>query len=144
MANIPVPKAAQVIQVWSVFWRTIAVTTVIFGIQIYFSIACLLGLALVAGIDESIVLAGIDAVTFGTVSGAGGAVLILGMVGSVLCGLLTFIVSAGIFSLNNVQSFRGFSILVLAACSTALLVPILNFLPIMWLWNFYIAVSSAK
>lgn len=127
---------------WPVFGRSLAITACFYGIQIYFAIACLFGLALVAGVDSSIVLTGIDLLTFDTLSGAGGAVLILGMVGALLCGLLIFIVSAGIFTLSNLSPFRGLSILVLAACSTLLLIPILNLLPIMWLWNLYVTVSK--
>lgn len=142
MAKIPLPKAAQALQVWPVFWRTLAATGVIYGVQIYFAIACILGLAILAGIDDSFVLSALDVVTFGTASGAGGALLILGMVGSMLCGLLTFIVSAGIFNLSNIQSFQGFSIVILALCSAILLLPVANFLPVMWLWNLYVAISN--
>lgn len=131
--------------VWQTFLRTLMVTSVFYlAFQLYFGIACLIGAAILFGIDSSFVLTGADTLTFGTTSSASGVLFIIGMVGAMLCGLITFVISAAIFAASKCRILHGFSLLILTVCTITLLIPILNLFPIMWFWNWYIGWSNLK
>lgn len=135
-------KGTAAIAVWPVFLRTLAITSIFYGIQIYFAISHLAGLALLSGIDSSYILSVADLLTFGTASNAGIGLMVVGMVGAMLCGLITFAVSTVIFYSGGCRPFKNFSLVTLSVCTVVLLMPILNFLPIMWLWCLYVAWSN--
>src|SRR3989344_561952 len=143
--EINAQTASRAKPVWSVFLRTITFTSHIYlAAQLYFAIAALMGLGLALGIDSSLILTGLDKASFETVSGAGGALMLIGMTGAMMCGLLTCLVSIGIFWTGKCHVFPGLSILILAICTICLLMPVINLFPIMWFWNWYVAWSNLK
>jgi len=143
--EVNIKNLKQSAVVWPVFLRTITFTAPIYlAAQIYFAIAALIGLGLALGIDSSFVLKGLDIASFETASSAGGALLLIGMTGAMLCGLLTCLISIALFWTGKCNAFRGLSLLVLTICTILLLTPVLNLFPVMWLWNLYVAWSNLK
>lgn len=143
--EISINQAMRAKEVWSVFLRTITITSIFYlAAQIYFAIATVVGLMMALGLEDSLILSTVDYLTFGTVEVAGQSLLIVGMIGALICGMLTFVVSTAIFYLGNCNPFRGVSVLILVTCIVALLMPFINLLPVMWLWNLYVGWSNAK
>ncbi len=138
-------KVAQAELVWPIFVRTLTFTSVFYlSAQLYLGILSLIGTLLFFGIDSSYTLSAADLVSFGSIEGMGLVMYIIGIVGSLLCGLLTFIVSFTLFVMRGIKCFRGFSLLVLVLCTVGLLIPVLNIFPVMWFWNWYVAWTNLK
>lgn len=122
----------------AIFWRVVAMTWYPYPIQVAFGIICLLGLGIAGGIDDSIV----DWITFGTAVEMGGALLLVGLVGTLIFGALLAAGEAIVLSIEGVNPLRGMSWLVLAICTLLHLCPIINIFPIMWLWCLYVSLAK--
>lgn len=127
---------------WKSFGRVFSATSIIYTIQIFFGVICLVGLGISLGIESDLLLSAADTVTFGTASEAGNGLLVVGMAGAFLCGFISFLVAAVMYSASGQSILKGFSLLVLAVCLGGLLCPIINLLPLMLFWYLYIALAK--
>lgn len=141
--NAQTIKRAEV--AWSAFFKTITSTSIIYlSAQLCLAVICLLGILLMFGLENSFVLTAADTLTFGSVSGLGAAMYLLGGASILICGFSTFVISVSIFYYSKIDPFRGLSVFILAICTVGLLIPILNIFPLMWLWNLYVAWTNLK
>lgn len=122
----------------AIFWRVVAMTWYPYPIQVAFGVICLLGLGIAGGLDDSIV----DWITFGTAVEMGGALLLVGLVGTLIFGALLAAGEAIALSIEGVNPLRGMSWLILAICTLLHLCPIINIFPIMWLWCLYVSLAK--
>lgn len=133
-------KAVEAAGGWRMFLFITAATTKVYIIQIFFAVICFIGLALLGGLESSW-MAAADFVTFGSVENIGAGLFILGGAGAMLCGIVTAMVAS---ALSLQSPLRGLSPLILTVCLVALLCPVVNFFPIMWLWCLYMAWPNTR
>lgn len=122
----------------STFLQVIAKTWYPYPVQVAFGVVCFLGLAIMGGLDDSIV----DKIAFGTAVDMGGALFLVGLGGTLIFGILLAAAEAILLSAQGVNPLRGMSWLILAICILLHLAPILNLFPIMWLWCLYVSLAK--
>lgn len=127
--------------------ETISATVWIYVIQIFFGVLSLIGYAVLGGLGTGVLFSATDVVLFGSVTNIGAGLFLLGGAGAALCGFITYLIVLSLSKTSRkfLASGNGktdmFGPLIVAACVTALLCPIVNLLPIMWLWCLYKALS---
>lgn len=137
------PEGAQAIAGWGVFWACVAYTLPVYFVQIFFGIVTLVGFGIMAGVDHSWIFSAVDIASFGSVAEAGGVLWLFGAVGAMFCGLFTALMVYGVSSLRYLSLKPGgmWSLLILVFCTVALLCPVFNLFPVMWLWCLYVSLA---
>lgn len=130
------------IRKWRILSLSITATSWIYPIQIFFAILTLIGIAAMTGTKTDWLLQAVDFLSFGSVSALGVGLFWLGAAGALLCGFITYVLAVSIYSMNNIDGMQGLNLLILAVCLAGLLCPIINFIPLVWLWCLYTALTN--
>lgn len=109
-----------------------------YAFQVIFAIFGLLGLAVMGGLDTSGALSAFDSTIFGTGSSFGQFLFAIGLVGTMICGLILAAVAAPILKVAGGDPISGASLAVLCICTFMHLIPILNLFPVMALWCIFV------
>ena len=135
-------ESRNIVLAWRNFALVAGATSIIYPIQLFFSILTLIGFGVLAGIESDWLLSAVNFGTFGTVAQAGGGLVVLGMAGAFLCGFISFLGATTIYSAIDRSILHGWSILILTLCFMGLLLPIINILPVMLFWYYYMAFAK--
>ncbi len=122
---------------FKLFTTSISYTVIIYIIQLCLALIALIGLGLMSETESNWVMSALNWVTFNSIQEAGTGVFLIGIAGSMICGLVTWFVAAALYTGSGEDVLGGFSILVISVCLVLLLCPIINLFPIMWLWSLY-------
>ena len=125
-----------------VSWSIVVFTIWIYLFQLMCATLAIVGLSAITKTEDSWWAAAADFITFGSLSGVGLTMFFFGIVGTFICGLITFLVAISFYSMRGVKAFKGVSIIVLGLGFSAYLTPILNFVPWIWLWCLYVVKSN--
>lgn len=149
VANIPasmatVKRAGEIAAGTGLFLAAIADPLAIgaYIIQIAFAVISLIGLGLIGSVDSSSLLTVADYGSFGSLSGLGQALFLIGLIGALIFGALLAAAGAIFISLRGASPWRGHSVFILAICTLLHLCPIINIFPIMWLWCLYVSLAK--
>lgn len=136
-------NAAKLVDRWTTFSLVVGSTTKFYFVQVFFGVLCLIGYALLGGLEASYLFSAADLATFGSIQNIGGGLFTLGAAGAFLFGgMIIYTVALGFYSARG-QNFLGiFSPLVVVFCMVALLCPLINLFPIMWLWCLYMTIAD--
>ncbi len=132
----------NIILAWRNFALVTGLTSIVYPFQLFFSILTIIGFGALAGIESDWLLSAIDFGTFGTITQAGGGLIVLGMAGAFLCGFVSFLGATTVYSALDRSILHGWSILILTFCFMGLLLPIINIFPVMLLWYYYMAFAK--
>jgi|GEM_PF-2977411 len=124
---------------WKLFQLLINTTIHIYYIQIFFGILTLIGMLIMAGLNDNWF---VNTITFGTLTEAGAAIFIVGIVGAFICGVVSFLIATALIVSRGISILGGICIAILSVCLVGLLCPVINILPIMWLWCLYVVIHN--
>lgn len=123
-------------------WIIIGITGIWYPLQFYFFIISLLGLGGLIAVDTT-VLGWFD--FFGIFSGGAFGVYLLGMAVNSSLAILGFIIANGVFIISRVNCWnKSFSLIIAAVCLALSFIPILSFIPWLWLWLLYVTKSQTR
>ncbi len=136
VAKAPAKIAAAVTSVTMVFESTLP----IYVIQILFGVLSLVSLGGGAILDETWLGSAADTVTFGSLSDAAIALMLIGMIVTLLCGCFSLVTAFVIMKARGMHPFHGKGILFLAMAFSFYLIPLFNLVP----WAIFWPVFTAK
>lgn len=146
--SVPLSLVQRFIGGVALLVEMITATVWIYIIQIFFGVLSLVGYMILGGIETSGFFSAADIVLFGSATEMGAGLFLLGGVGAALCGFVTYLIALSMSKTSKkfLASGKGktdmFGPLVVTACLVALLCPVVNLFPVMWLWCLYATLFS--
>lgn len=135
-------ESRNIVLAWRNFALVAGLTSLVYPLQIWCGIVCLVGFSALAGVESDWLLSTIDFGTFGKLSEAGGGLFIAGGAAAFLCGFVSFLGATVIFTSVNRSILHDESLLILTLCLVGLLLPVINLFPVMLFWYWYVAFAK--
>lgn len=138
--ELPIEDLAKHAKAARAAWVIVSATAVIYPAQLIFAVLTLLGLAGLISAGGWVGYADL----LGVFQTSAESMFVIGLLGSLVISILSVLAAALLFLVNGVSSFHGLSPVILALCFAAYLIPVVNFLPCVWLWCLYVVISQGK